>query len=238
MRPLSRPKRSPKNHPVAAFDVETLGSNRRFVCGTFRDAAGQRFTTDKATLQSWLIDEANSGSIIYATNLFYDFTATFGGFPAPCKALFAGERLIRVHWPIPGKRVIRYYDTSNLTNKLSVASLGQMVGLAKLETPSWLVDADSSRLTPGDLSSARLAEVEAYNRLDAEITYRWALRFQEVCRELGCEVKTTIASTAMDLFKRKYARKGLLMPPSWMNEYLREAYHGGLVFVFKRGLGS
>jgi len=59
-----------------------------------------------------------------------------------------------------------------------------------------------------------------------------------VCKELGCEVKTTIAATAMDLWKRQYAMKRLFMPPEWLNEYVREAYHGGFVFIFRKGVAK
>ncbi len=238
MNTLRPPKRSPKNHLVSAFDVETLGPDRKFVCGCFQDADGQRFTRCVQELRSWLLAATNAGGIVYATNLFYDFTATFGGFPAPCKALFTGARLIRVHWKVPKQRVIRFYDTSNLTNRMPVSRLGEMVGVAKLATPPFLLEPDNFDLTPGDLPPVRMAEIEKYNRRDTDITYRWSLRFQSVCKELGCEVKTTIASTAMDLWKREYMQKGLMMPPPWMNEWFREAYHGGLVFVFKRGLAK
>lgn len=208
------------------------------MCGTFRDIDGQRFTRDRSEMADWLTDASNSGRIIYATNLFYDWTSVFGGFPASCKALFAGARLIRIHWPVPGKRIIRYYDTSNLTNRMSVGYLGKMVGLTKLATPPILIQPESGALRPCDIHPVRMVEIEKYNRLDAEITYQWALRFQSVCKELGCEVKTTIASTGLDLWKRRYMEKGLFSPPGWVNDYLREAYHGGLVFVFKRGLGK
>ncbi|GAI16617.1 unnamed protein product, partial [marine sediment metagenome] len=83
-----------------------------------------------------------------------------------------------------------------------------------------------------------MTQIEVYNRRDTEITFRWALRFQAVCKSLGCEVKTTIAATALDLWKRVYMGKNLFMPPRWMNRWFRRAYHGGLVFVFQRGFAK
>lgn len=238
MNKLQAPKREAKNHPVSAFDVETIGPDRKFVCGCYQNKDGQHFTRDLQELRSWLLDRVNAGGIVYATNLLYDFTAVFAGFPAPCKALFTGARLVRVHWKVPGQRVIRFYDTSNLTNRSSVARLGKMVGLDKLDTPPVLIDPQFAGLKPSQIPSDLMTEIEVYNRRDTEITYKWSLRFQAVCKQLGCEVKTTIAATALDLWKRRYMAKNLSMPPRWMNEWFREAYHGGLVFVFRRGFGK
>lgn len=238
MKTLTSPVRPHKNHPVYAFDVETLGNEREFVCGTFYDEKGAHFTWVKEELKDWLIGAQNCGGIVYATNLFYDYTAVFGGFPVPGRALFTGARLIRIHYPVKGKGTIRFYDTSNLTNRMSVKTLGVMIGLNKGQTPSVLVDNESQRKRVCDLTDSERKVIKEYNIRDAKITYLWALKFQRVCKDLGCEVKTTIASTAMDLYKRQYMDNEFYMPPKWINEYLREAYHGGFVFVFKKGLGE
>lgn len=235
---LTCPKRKLKNHPVLAFDVETLGDQREFVCGTLYNENGAHFTWQRDELKEWLIDAHNTGAIIYATNLFYDYTAVFGGFPEPAQALFTGARLIRVHYPLKMGGTIRFYDTSNLTNRMSVANLGRMIGLTKLLTPSCLIEKTDSLKRVSDLTLEQCEHIREYNIRDAEITYYWALRFQRTCKNLGCEVKTTIASTAMDLFKRQYASADLVTPPQWLNEYLREAYHGGFVFVFQKGMGK
>lgn len=235
---LVPPKRALKNHPVRSFDIETYGDKRQFICGTVCDKDGCRFSWDRDELQAWVTEDKAAGSITYATNLHYDYTSLFGGYPAPAKALFAGSRLIRVHYPIEGRQQIKFYDTSNLTNHSSVASLGEQVGLKKLEIPEVLISSDGKkRLSRSELDPWR-EEIKVYNKRDALITWKWARRFQDVCSELGCEVKTTIASTGMDLFRRQYLGKGMLTPAKWENEYIREAYHGGFTFVFKRGLGK
>lgn len=232
---IKRPRRVPRNHPVKAFDVETRGNERDFVCGTFQDANGQRFTTSADELRGWLLSPDNAGSIIYATNLFYDYSVLFGFSPSGHQALFTKSKLLRVHVPVKGKRIIRFYDTSNLTNCMSVAELGKMVGLEKLPTPVQLVAVGDEWQGWCCLEHRVEGCIECYNRRDCDITYKWALLFQRVCKEQGCEVKTTIAATAMDLWKRVFAAKDLFVPPEWVNTYLREAYHGGFTFTFRKG---
>lgn len=235
---LTRPKRSPKNHPVCAFDVETIGDKRRFVCGTFISSTRCVSTTDPRQLMEAILSPENRGAIVYATNLFYDYTALFKGFPAPTRAIFSGSRLIRVWYPLPGGGKVMFYDTSNLTNRMPVSALGRMCGLVKLETPPELLGKRDGHASWCCLRHKREYCVECYNRRDTEITFEWAKRFQSACAELGCEVKTTIASTALDLYKRRFAPDRLFMPPSWLNRTFRQAYHGGLVFVFRKGLGE
>lgn len=74
-----------------------------------------------------------------------------------------------------------------------------------------------------------------YMRRDCEALYEAIGIVRETMRRLGCVLKPTLASTAMDLFRRKYLTRPLYPEPwdSPVEAAAREAYTGGRVEVFK-----
>jgi len=106
-----------------------------------------------------------------------------------------------------------FYDTLNHL-KLSLKEAGELVGLKKLP------------FNP---------ENPTYCLRDAEITYRYAARLQNIYNSLGGNFKATIASTAMDIFRRKYLDVQINPIDDVQNKLEREAYYGGRCENFVRG---
>lgn len=80
---------------------------------------------------------------------------------------------------------------------------------------------------------APLPELIDYNHLDNEILLRALERFEDELWELGGELKMTIASSGMTLFRRVYLTESLEVPRV-VNETLRSGNCGGRVEVHKR----
>jgi hypothetical protein len=59
--------------------------------------------------------------------------------------------------------------------------------------------------------------------------------FQESFNTLGCEMKMTIASTAMDLYRRRFLKTPIYKERFRVREYIFEAYYGGRTECFMRG---
>lgn len=79
-----------------------------------------------------------------------------------------------------------------------------------------------------------------YMRRDCEALYEAISIVRDTMRRVGCVLKPTLASTAMDLYRRKYLQRPLFPEPwnSPLEHAGREAYTGGRVEVFKATMGT
>jgi len=80
-----------------------------------------------------------------------------------------------------------------------------------------------------------------YNRRDTEVTYQLMRFFQDTYNHLGCEMKITLASTALNLWRRKYFpqilyKESMCLNDDTINSEIFKAYYGGRTEAFGRGL--
>jgi len=80
---------------------------------------------------------------------------------------------------------------------------------------------------------APIAELTTYNEQDCRILFAALKRLEDELWELGGELKITLASSAMTLFRRAYLEDELVVPRQ-VNERIREGYKGGRVEVYQR----
>ena len=122
---------------------------------------------------------------------------------------------------------ITFIDTLNHL-KGSVNELGNIIDLNKLTSPKCL-----------GLEPKKLEEwfyMKKYNIRDSSVTYNFMEWLQRQYNIIGCNMKPTISSTALDLYRRQYL-KGFWKQESRaiiLKEYL--AYYGGRTEAFKRGI--
>ena len=122
---------------------------------------------------------------------------------------------------VKGKRKIVLLDNMNWF-KCSLAALGDIVGLPKLDT---------------DPLTAPDADLSVYCKRDVNIMYRaWSTWFDFIdTHDLG-NWGTTLPSQAMAAYKHRFMRTPLLVHASEEATALeRAAYHGGRTSVFYRG---
>jgi hypothetical protein len=173
-----------------------------------------------------------AGYQVWCCNLEYDLNAVFQG--KPNEELFRnyfggilkGATLVLEDRKIPAKgkrgdlggtdqsrRLLHFCDTLNQW-KASVKTMGEMIGLEKLEMPP--------EALPG-------REMFTYCARDAEIVWKFVTMMQEKYNEMGGELKSSIASTSMDLWRRAYFREehGFKRVPRAFLEFFRRGYFGG-----------
>jgi hypothetical protein len=216
---------------ILGFDTETIGQSNEFYLGTTYD--GKEYLTfyDKTEMGDYLTSYRFSGYRLFATNLEFDLNAIYYPFSGKWDRFFIGPSLIFAKYKGDNEnnnhRWAIFLDTMSIATKQSVAKLGKMLGLPKLEKPIFL-----GQKPKNEEEEKILLE---YCKRDSEITYRFATYFNNTVNSLGAEMKNTIAGTAMDLFRRKYQTKAYPRPFKHLLEKFYDAYYGGRTEVFKVG---
>jgi len=213
--------KAPKAKRIGAFDVE--GDAERFVVGVAKGPSGEwGVFTDPRSLVAFMKSFPNT--IWFAHNAIYDV-----GVLLPHIADFEIHtyhgRLLKAIYP-PKKPRVTIAD-SFWFFPMPLSKIGQALGLEKLERP-WesegeIVDWNRT------LERVPLEEVMKYCKRDVEIVWRAMRLFQEEVNRLGGELKLTLASTTLDVFRRAFLDCEYETPSKVVNNYCREAYYGGRV---------
>jgi DNA polymerase type B, organellar and viral len=216
---------------IGVVDIETWGLDATpngFALAVIRTADGTRRFGGIASLVDYLTGRVSRGRTWYAHNGGrYDYLSIFGNlwsFFGRDNLSINGSKLIEARVNDGNGNVIRFRDSFNLM-PVALAKIGESLGYPKGQTPQKFID--------GDRSKGITNEDYAYCEQDCNILYRALTEFQD---ELG-ELRPTIASTAMAIFRRHYfpERDG----PIWVRhdkDYLfRRAYFGGRVEAYRIG---
>lgn len=237
MKPLSR---SIKNVPLWGFDIETEGEMNNFVCASIIGDYGINFwTKDKNEFIRYLIKNIHfirfngvkrqgfySGYIV-ATNLGFDIMGLFeeSKYFDMFNPMIRASNMIGAFFTYK-KRKIKFIDTMSFI-KMGVEAWGKYLKISKLNHPSCFGK------IPKNIDEWN--ELKIYNIRDSYITYKATKFLQDGFNDLGSNLKVTVSSTAMDLYRRVYF-KGVWYKPKKANiEYLHNGYYGGRTEIFKRG---
>jgi len=239
---LKKTKQRPFNTNIYGFDLETHGQKNEFYCGSvYKDDEHKWTFFKKQDLINFFKSKNCRDSVIFATNLGFDFFGTFKDTPEMknFNILFRGSHLINARSRIVNSefvavtpegvksRSIKFVDTMNYA-PMSVQKLGKLIGIDKITKPSFL-----GRLPQNDLEVVEMVE---YNMKDAEISKKSGEFLMKAFYDLGATPKDTIASTSMSLFKNKYLDRSYIRNETGDLLDIFKAYYGGRTEVFKRGL--
>jgi len=239
---------------IFGFDIETHSDNKGFLLASIVgvDRYGNRYEKVFYNKSDLILELKTNvvfrNSIIYATNLSFDFMGTFfdgpdigkfrcgerGSSMLSAKTYFKGDDFTaNVRRESKSKRdraSLEFIDTMNYAPKMSVEAMGRLLGLSKMEAP--VFGRPWSRMNKSEQQY-----MVDYNIRDSEITYRF---MKEIIipsiEELGGSVNLTIASSAMSLFKNKYLGDFVVHPNDI--KILRRlflGYYGGRTEAFCRG---
>lgn len=248
-----------KEKPVIAFDVETYGTKNKFVLGVVSYPHESLVFDDPAEMLNDISHHRNRHHLIYATNLHFDIFTLFQSvtsshaLPDGWSAFDNGAKLIWCKRDIrtdteEQNRFITLLDSLNLF-PLGVYNLGGILqkisakyrragdellanyyNVQKLDAPNCMGKKSYANLN----ATERHALIE-YCRADAEVTRKFMEWANREIINLGAIPKITAASTAMDLFRRKYLHS-VIPQPSW--ECLVESrfsYYGGRTEDYWKG---
>jgi hypothetical protein len=222
-----------KAKKIFGFDIETSGENNDFVMGSIYGENFLKIFWDKREMQKFFYSShiIRSG-VIFATNLGFDFFSLFDEFEEYSKfeLQMRGDRFIKIKLSVTKNEKIVFYDTLNFL-MASVENLGNILKIPKLPKPT-CITSEGARYPANETEKK---ELEIYNIRDSEITYKFGKFLQDSFNEIGTNLRPTIASTSMSLFRNKYLKFTLLQPTREVLEIMFNAYYGGRTESFIRG---
>ena len=224
--------------PIFAFDVESTGEKNRFFCVSIVGSSIDRRTKKVKSIKETFLSQLDfvayldnnlhifKGAYIFATNLAFDIGVLAKG--QPFEAEFLGNAVYRGTSMIALKyHGMVFLDTMSFA-RISVADQGKFLGIEKMLYPAYISENREPYMAEYDY-------IYRYNVQDCEISCAFANYIQDSFNALGCKLKYTIASCAMDLFRRKYLKEWILKPSDSTIVNLRKAYYGGRTEAFRRG---
>lgn len=203
--------RAPKNVRYKGLKLRLIGvkCDRKGYRSYYRaeDFFDHEFTRENSGC--WFY--AHAGGLADITHLIdlliargYHVSMTFSGSSAVRVEVRKGRNL---HWTLVD---------SLFTIPSSLDDIGKKFGMAK-GSVRW---------------DAPIGELRDYNEVDCDILLTALNHLQEMIRGLGSELNSTMASTAMRLFRRRFLKYELHTIPA-LNRRLRLAYSGGRVEVYR-----
>lgn len=99
------------------------------------------------------------------------------------------------------------------------------------EIGGWLGKEKGGKKEGMEMFYAPMPELKSYNELDCRILYEAIATFENHILDLGGELQRTVASTAMDLFRRRFLKQDIATADD-VNLAAREAYFASRVEVF------
>jgi hypothetical protein len=169
------------------------------------------------------------GKYIVATNLQFDLTALFYNTNKwnDLNLCWSNSNLIsatiRFNDSNKNGKII-FIDTLNFI-KLSVKELGNIIKIPKIEI-------DKNLFEKKDLSEEELNLMITYNINDCAISQAYMYHIQKTVNDLGGNIKTTIPSTSLDLFRRKFQKETLIkeekiLKDKTITDFIHKSYYGG-----------
>ena len=222
----------PHVRKIAALDLEGAGGVDSFVSASIVDGQRKVFTKSRDTLFDEMFSKRYRGTHFYVHYLSYDFGMMLPFIPLPFKAYLVRGKVYRVVISDGNKHTFYLNDSLGMFYNLALSVVGNAIGLPKLPTPpeftsdakvvpEWRCEEHDQKWCP-----------KCYNVRDAEIVYRAMIMYQDTMLSLGSEVRNTLASTAMTLFRRSFLDREYVKPFPYRNEFARLAYYGGRVEPF------
>lgn len=224
-----------KKYDIASFDIETCGGHRNdfYLFGYIDPYNEYHYTFDKLEAINILNKIKHRGILIYATNLHFDFNSISEGtdLKNKCDFTIRGNSYISIKWRGTYNKII-LRDTMNYGG-YSVETMGKILKLPKLKKPKCF-----GRKAKNE---KELKELLEYNKRDCEVSKKFMEMMQQTINNLGGELKATISSCAMDLFRRKFldydvVKESFFIDYVNIKQKIFKAYYGGRTEAFKRGL--
>lgn len=226
------------------FDIETYGRKNNFYCATVVNNEHSYFFDNPDELINFfhLPNKFNRQKpTIFATNLKFDFFGTLkDSSPFQWGNIDFNMRNGRLITGRIGQ--CKFHDTLSFWNA-SVEKLGNfltshnLLEQSKMQKPDNFIKDDDGNILMAvkPRNKEEFEQLKFYNQWDAFISYRFAQYLQDSFKELGCKMKSTIASTAMDLYRRKYLQQDIFQEKKEVIEFIHKAYAGGDCHAYVRG---
>lgn len=218
------------NKRIYGFDVETYQTKKNgyikqdFLMGSVVGDELNRVFWDKEEMSEFLVSRKFNRSMIFATNLEFDFMHVFQNTKLLNNFFFIDRNgLIYAKY----NNDIQFIDTWNYTGKLSVDKMGRLLNIEKLNKPMCF--------TRKPKTFWEKQELTEYNLRDSEITQKFAKFIQRFCNDMKIKHKITLASMGLDYWRRNFQPIDIFQEKRSILEKHYNAFHGGRTEVIKRG---
>ena len=238
---------------VYGFDVETLHKQNNFsrksgkevncmqqdfLMGSVYGKDGYKVFWDREDMREYLLNRKFRDSVIFATNLEFDFMQLYHDMIEKFHIIYNNSLLAAIYGEKQNdkKRKWVFNDTMNFMRS-SLKKVGEIVGVEKLGPPSTFEKTDIGLISRQPENARERKELIEYNINDSKITYLFAKKMRDFCTMHNMKMKLTIGSTGMDYWRRNHQKFPLKREHDEMvMKHFNGSFKGGMTQVFKRGL--
>lgn len=235
LKPLDKP---PSTYPIGAADIEGVGGPNGFLVGAIQtEKSYEVYTTPRD-----MINAFKKRSLVkyrfFFHNLSYDYGVLQPWFEENDYATLINGRVYKVSLHRQKANTRFLADSLLFSGGLALKTLGQAIGLNKFDTPDNVLNFNPNCRPAERTKLENDPTVLAYLERDVNVAHEYMTLFQNTINELGGQMKFTLASTAMDLYRRQFMTEEYQTPFQARNDYARHAYYGGRVEPFVLGLSK
>lgn len=216
----------PRERRIAALDVEG-DAQRGMVTACLVTEDDTRVYSKPETLASDLSARRMKGVHIYSHKPTYDIGVLVPWLPDDTQLLFIGSKLFRGRLSYGNNHTVHVNDSCNLWYGQSLTEIAKEVGMERLAPPPSIMVKDSPTVPRMIESVPKEVSLEEYTEREAQITYAGVRLLQDELLALGGQLRDTLASTAMDLYRRQHLDSEYYTPFYYRNQFARRAYYGG-----------
>lgn len=233
------------------FDTETHGRENRFDMGVISTPVGDLLYEDAQEMLDALTHRDLWQCDVWATNLAFDAWALFqavagdGRLPPGWEIFDNGAKVIHVRHVTKNGNSVRYrYMLDSLNVYLAgVEKMGEVLkrvaaNRREMGDPNWAYWNEGKLVKPPWLGKRRYRDLDddekfthrTYCAADARITRKFIEWFQAEVNALGGQLRRTAASTALDLYQRRFMREeGFVIPQPGLESMIEAklSYYGG-----------
>jgi hypothetical protein len=222
------------------FDCETYSDKNIFRFATFYFDANHKFTfSSKKEMINFLYNNKRSfqGKYIVATNLQFDLVALFFDTPEwnDLNIVWSKNKIIMASIKFPDSNKhgkIEFIDTLNF-NLASVKELGEIINISKIKI-------DKKLFKKKVLNRNEFKLMVDYNINDCLISQQYMYHLQNTLNGLGGNLKITMPSSSLDLFRRKFMhtvfiKERVVLNDNTIEEFILKGYYGGRCEAFAIG---
>lgn len=225
----------PRIRKVASLDIEGDATEGGFVTSVLLYDGEPCICHSPHELISLLSSKKFRNVHVYSHNLSYDMGCLLPYMKKNFNLMFTGSDAFKGWIGDNHNNRTRLNDSAGMAAYLSIGELGKALGLPKLEPPQGLYNDSMVADCKRSFSHDELEIIDSYCVRDAEIALKYMTTLQQQVLELGSELKDTLASTGMALFRRSYLDSEYLTPYPYRNDFARLGYYGGRVEPFVVG---
>lgn len=219
-----------------AFDIETTGRIPQWKSGAIWSDETTLYTESYAEYIEALRFHARKRYVFVAHNAEYDAGITMWNAGEDLAIHYVNDSYDVGLWNFGNKRRrAQVWDTVKLTAGMSLAELGEAMGLPKYSTPRALLGEDDWRPSWVCDEHGKRECLECYNLRDAEIVWSFCNVMREFLESHGCNLHRSVPGTAVELWRKWDLDTSQTLRSPKFRALGRQAFHSGRCEVFKYG---